>query len=279
MEHGWFSSMIFQLPGCWWPGWSPGPIRSFEARDGLARAKARRGLRGWRGTNPWCCGSDIPLMVSCGAIACNAKPATNFLYMGGLWMDPIPNQLLLGAYSKAEGSYTSYHDPETQEESCSWDGIWYVMICAMILTNFMSTWQWLLLDHTLQLRLSSGDPQGLNSTLLCPMVVYFSAMTIFLCFSEDGHGSQDEKPGMDSLMLSMTNFVGPKLCPGASVAPQEVASDMNKLGLDATASAMAGQQPAAFKHGVGHAKSGDLINPNGNLTTEQKGVRRSNMVT
>ena len=56
-----------------------------------------------------------------------------------------------------------------------------------------------------ELRWSSGAP----GTLLCPMVVYFSAMTIFLCFSEDGHGSQDEKPRMDSLMLSMTNFVGP----------------------------------------------------------------------
>ena len=56
-----------------------------------------------------------------------------------------------------------------------------------------------------ELRWSSGAP----GTLLCPMVVYFSAMTIFLCFSEDGHGSQDEKTRMDSLMLSMTNFVGP----------------------------------------------------------------------
>lgn len=207
MEHGRFSSMISQLPGCWWPGWSPGPIRSFEARDGLARAKARRGLRAWRGINAWCCGSDIPLMVSCGAIACNAKPATNFLYMGGLWMDPIPNQLLLGAYSKAEGSYTSYHDPENEEESCSWDGIWYVMICAMILTNFMSTWQWLLLDHTLQLSLSSGDPQGLLALCCVQWLSIFQPWPSSSVFQKMAM-VPDEKPRMDSFNAEHDQFCG-----------------------------------------------------------------------
>ena len=52
-------------------------------------------------------------------------------------MDPTPNQLLLGDNSKAEGSYTSYHYPENEDDSCSWE--YDMMIRAMISANFMST--------------------------------------------------------------------------------------------------------------------------------------------
>ena len=175
MEHRRFDD----FPSGWAPGRSPGPIHGFEARDGLAREKARRPWRGSTGYQYLVDGSDLPRLD--GKWACNTA-MRNSPWISSIW----------GIYEWIQYRISFYWVNIQRRR----DHIPHIIIQKMRMIAAVGNMIWWYVPWfqptSCQHDYNSGDPQGLPA-LCCPMA-YLSAMPIVCFFTKGGHGSRWKRP-------------------------------------------------------------------------------------